>query len=138
MTYFAVLDTNVLVSGLMKEPSVPGMVVNHALYGAIKPLYSNDMMREYEEVLHRSKFHFSPERVEKLLSGIKSRGILLDAAKIDMEFIDQNDIVFYEVVMEKRKTDEAWLVTGNIRHFPNEPFIVTPREMLDIIEGNGK
>ena len=114
------------------------MVVNHALYGAIKPLYSNDMMREYEEVLHRSKFHFSPERVEKLLSGIKSRGILLDAAKIDMEFIDQNDIVFYEVVMEKRKTDEAWLVTGNIRHFPNEPFIVTPREMLDIIEGNGK
>ena len=138
MTYFAVLDTNVLVSGLMKEPSVPGLVVNHALYGAIKPLYSNDMMREYEEVLHRPKFHFSLERVSKLLEGIKTRGVLLDAAKIDMDFIDQNDIVFYEVVMEKRRTDEAWLVTGNIRHFPKEPFIVTPREMLDIIEGNGK
>ena len=121
-----------------KEPSVPGMVVNHALNGEIKPLYSSDMMREYEDNLHRSKFDFSPDRVDKLLTGIKTRGILLDAAKIDMEFIDENDIVFYEVVMEKRMTDDAWLVTGNIRHFPKEPFIVTPREMLDIIERNGK
>ncbi len=46
---------------------------------------------------------------------------------------DPKDRVFYEVVMEKRKTDEAYLVTGNIRHFPVKPFVVTPREMIDII-----
>lgn len=34
--------------------------------------------------------------------------------------------------MEERKEEEAYLVTGNIKHFPDEPFIVTPRQMLDI------
>ena len=44
------------------------------------------------------------------------------------------DIVFYEIVMEKRKHNEAFLITGNIKHFPAEPYIVTPREMLTILE----
>ena len=43
------------------------------------------------------------------------------------------DTVFYEIVMEKRKTEDAYLVTGNIKHFPSEPFIVTPREMMTMI-----
>ena len=34
--------------------------------------------------------------------------------------------------MEERKEEEAYLVTGNIKHFPDKPFIVTPRQMLDI------
>ena len=41
--------------------------------------------------------------------------------------------MFYEVVMEKRQTEDAYLVTGNIKHFPTELFIVTPREMMEII-----
>ena len=43
------------------------------------------------------------------------------------------DLPFYEVVMEKRQTDDAYLVTGNQKHFPNRTFIVTPKEMLDIL-----
>ena len=46
---------------------------------------------------------------------------------------DPKDRVFYEVVMEERKTEDAYLVTGNIKHFPAEKFVVTPREMLDIV-----
>ena len=57
----------------------------------------------------------------------------VDAEHLDVELPDPKDLVFYEVVMEERKEEEAYLVTGNIRHFPNKPFIVTPREMLDII-----
>ena len=82
-------------------------------------------------------------QVRKLIAGPDGVYICDDCVDvcgeiIDEEFDDEEDIIFYEVVMEKRKTAEAWLVTGNIRHFPKEPFIVTPREMLDIIEGNGK
>ena len=44
--------------------------------------------------------------------------------------------MFYEVVMEERKLEDAYLVTGNIRHFPVKPFVVTPRQMIDIIAGN--
>ncbi len=62
-----------------------------------------------------------------------ARGIYVEADVLDEELPDPKDRVFYEVVMEKRKEDEAYLVTGNIRHFPVRPFIVTPREMLDII-----
>jgi hypothetical protein len=52
---------------------------------------------------------------------------------MDIGLPDPKDQVFYEVVMEKRKNEVSYLVTGNIKHFPKKPFIVTPREMLDII-----
>lgn len=35
--------------------------------------------------------------------------------------------------MEARKDEDAYLVTGNIKHFPSKPFVVTPRQMLDLI-----
>ena len=50
-------------------------------------------------------------------------------------FSDADDIVFYEIVLTGRKTTDAYLVTGNIKHFPVKPFVVTPKEMLDIIHG---
>ena len=57
----------------------------------------------------------------------------MDAHTIEIELPDPKDRVFYEVVMEERKDEDAYLVTGNIKHFPIKPFIVTPRQMLDII-----
>lgn len=53
----------------------------------------------------------------------------------NQEILDMDDLVFYEVVMEKRE-DDAYLITGNIRHFPERDFIVTPAEMMAIIEKN--
>lgn len=50
------------------------------------------------------------------------------------EFPEPKDIVFYEVLMGQRKAGEAYLVTGNLKHFPEEYYIVSPREMLDIIQ----
>ncbi len=58
----------------------------------------------------------------------------MEAGPIDVTMPDLDDIVFYAVVMERRKEDDAYLVTGNQKHFPKEPFIVTPKEMLDIID----
>ena len=49
---------------------------------------------------------------------------------------DPKDVIFYEVTLDARQSDEAYLVTGNIKDFPKKPFVVTPREMLDIIENN--
>lgn len=45
---------------------------------------------------------------------------------------DPKDLVFYEVCMAKRNED-SMLVTGNIKHFPIKPYIVTPNELLEII-----
>ena len=55
------------------------------------------------------------------------------ADELDAELPDPKDRVFYEIVMEGRKSENAYLVTGNRKHFPNRPFVVTPRQMIDII-----
>ncbi len=114
MKYYAVIDTNVLVSVMLKWNSIPGSVMELVFDGPIVPILNQQIAREYREVLARPKFHFTEEIIRDVLANIRGR-------------------VFYEVVMEERKTEEAYLVTGNIRHFPSKPFIVTPREMIDII-----
>ena len=64
---------------------------------------------------------------------ITAVAVFVDHEHIEIELPDPKDRVFYEVTMQKRITDDAYLVTGNMKHFPKKPFIVTPREMLDII-----
>ncbi|MCB7042302.1 putative toxin-antitoxin system toxin component, PIN family [Flavonifractor plautii] len=133
MRYFAVLDTNVLVSALLNKSSVPAMILDEAADGSIAPLYDDDILAEYEDVLHRKKFPFAERDIRAVIEAIKSRGIHVEAGAVDVTLPDMDDVIFYAVVMEKRKETDAYLVTGNLKHFPKEPFIVTPREMLDII-----
>lgn len=133
MKYYAVIDTNVLVSAMLKWNSVPGNIMELAFYGSIIPILNEPIVKEYESVLTRPKFHFTEKIIHDVLDTIQKQSIYVDAEPIDMELPDPKDKVFYEVVMEKRKSEDAFLVTGNIKHFPAEPFIVTPRELLDII-----
>lgn len=138
MICYAVIDTNVLVSALLssKDDTATVQVLAKVISGEITPVYSNVIAKEYREVLSRKKFGFSGETIEYLLSAIEKYGILADPSPSGIILPDIKDIPFYEVVLEKRN-DEAYLVTGNIKHFPREPFIVTPRELLDILS-NGK
>ena len=137
MKYYVVIDTNVLVSAVLKSHSVPGSIVELAFDGPIIPILNEAIEKEYREVLSRPKFHLPEALIEGIMSTFHKRAIYVDAEHLDVELPDPKDLVFYEVVMEERKEEEAYLVTGNIRHFPNKPFIVTPREMLDIIEKHG-
>ena len=133
MKYYAVIDTNVLVSAMLKWNSIPGNVMELTFDGPIVPILNEQIVKEYREVLVRPKFHFTEEIVRDVLEDIQGKGIYVDAEHLDIELPDPKDRVFYEVVMEKRKTEDAYLVTGNIRHFPKKAYIVTPREMIDII-----
>ncbi len=134
MKYFATIDTNVLVSALLNAESVPGKVVQEALVGDIIPLYNDEILREYNEVLRRLKFHFKHEVIELTIDTIIKRGFAVDAGPIEDVLPDPKDVVFYAVTMEQKKESDAYLVTGNVKHFPKVNFVVTPREMLDIIE----
>lgn len=131
---YGVIDTNVLVSAMLRWNSVPGRVLRHVFGGELIPVFNGEILDEYREVLLRKKFHFPEEAVDTVLESLQEQGISMDAEKLDIDLPDEKDIVFYEVVMEKRKKDSAYLVTGNSKHFPKESFIVTPREMLDILE----
>lgn len=133
MRYYAVIDTNVLVSAMLKWNSVPGNVMELVFDGPIIPLYNSEILKEYREVLSRPKFHFTKEIVDDVIDNLEDKGICIEAEMLDIVLPDPKDRVFYEVVLEERKTEDAYLVTGNIKHFPIETFVVTPRKMLDII-----
>jgi len=134
MKYYAILDTNVIVSAMLKTSSVPGQVAVEALYGDIIPVLNDEIIAEYEDVLNRPKFRFDKGTVKIFLEELKKRAVYSDYGMIDDEIPDPKDVVFYAVLMKKRKEDEAYLVTGNMKHFPMRTYIVTPREMMDIIE----
>lgn len=133
----AVIDTNVLVSALLssKDNTATVQLVRKVIGGEIIPVYSNVITKEYREVLSRKKFGFSGGTIEYLLSAVEKYGILVDPSPSGIILPDMKDLPFYEVVLEKRE-DNTYLVTGNIKHFPREPFVVTPRELLDILNEN--
>lgn len=135
MICYAVIDTNVLVSALLssKDDTATVQVFAKVISGEIIPVYSNVITKEYREVLSRKKFGFSAEMIEYLLSAVEKYGILVDPSPSGITLPDMKDVPFYQVVLEKRD-DNAYLVTGNIKHFPKEPYIVTPRELLDILK----
>ena len=133
MKYFTVIDTNVLVSAMLKWQSVPGSVMEFALEGFIIPVLNKEIVAEYRAVLARPKFGLDDKIIIDIIDSLENVGFYVDAETIDIELPDSKDRVFYEVVMEERNEEEAYFVTGNIKHFPDEPFIVTPRQMLDII-----
>lgn len=133
MKIYAVIDTNVLVSAAMKPESIPGQVLELVLEGLIIPVLNKAIINEYNEVLLRPKFAFPEKTIKDILQELDSHGIYIDAVPLGIKLPDPQDVVFYEVVMEVRNEEDAYLVTGNIKHFPEKPFIVTPREMINII-----
>jgi len=129
---YAVLDTNVLVSALLSKSadSTISKLMQAVVEQKITPLYHPEIIAEYEEVLSRAKFPFLPETIEALINRIKNTGINSDRVPFEAYMPDETDRVFYEVALSK---DDAYLVTGNQRHFPTNPIVVTPAEMLEIL-----
>ena len=135
MVYYAVIDTNVLLAALLSksEDSATVKVVDAVFEGTIIPLYHQDILSEYDEVLHREKFHLQETVIRTVLDAVRQYGVEVFPQPTGAVLIDMDDLVFYEVAMEKRD-DDAYLVTGNQKHYPFRDFIVTPAEMMKIIE----
>ncbi len=134
MKYYAVIDTNVIVSSMLKHDSIPGRILDLVILNVIVPLLNNEILEEYFDVLTRNKFDFNVNDVLKVLDRIKENGIVLKREQTLEDFVDEDDIVFYEIVMSAKNTMDAYLITGNIKHYPVRNYIVTPREMIEIIE----
>lgn len=133
MKYYAVIDTNVLLSAALKWESVPGSIINLAFNDIVVPLMNEEILKEYQTVLLRPKFHLTEEIVQDILDEINAHAVSISEEPVDVDLPDPKDRVFYEVTMEARKNENAYLVTGNLKHFPQKPFVVTPRQMLDLI-----
>lgn len=139
MTCYAVIDTNVLVSALLSshDNAATVQVVSRLFSGQIIPLFCTEILSEYYEVLHRRKFGFSDELIEILLDTIDKYGVCIEPSYSGETLPDMKDLPFYEVVLEKQE-EGAYLITGNMKHFPVKPFIVTPNQMLEILNRHMK
>ena len=123
----AVVDTNILVSAFWSKNGNPAKIIGLIQNGVIAPCYDYRILKEYREVLSRANFGFCEWEIIDFLSQIKHDGISIVAEPVDISFIDDSDKIFYEVA----KYCGAVLITGNIKHFPKESFIMTPADFLD-------
>ena len=99
--------------------------------GVIVPMYNDEIMAEYKDALSREKFHFSKEVIEDTLALLAEKGISATRFLYEQPMIDEKDRVFYEVTLSN---DESFFVTGNKKHFPIPPQVVSPSEMIAIIQ----
>ena len=134
MKFYAVIDTNVFVSALLAkhEDSSTVTVVGKLFDSTVVPVFSKAILEEYSEVLHRAKFGFDPATVDTFLQEVAQRGILLEPGQTNIVLPDMNDVPFYAVTLA-HGNDKTYLVTGNLKHFPVKPFIVTPSQFLEKI-----
>lgn len=134
---YVVIDTNVIVSAFwsLNKITNPSILIDAFYKGKVVVLYNENILLEYLTVLNREKFKFSKEQIDIFSNAIKILGIHTKAVNIGTEnFPDPKDLVFYEVKMSK---EDSYLVTGNMKHFPQEPKIVTPAEMVQILKEKG-
>lgn len=126
---YAVIDTNVFVSAFItnNKKAATSLVFQHLLAGEITPLYNEEILAEYKEVLSRKKFHLSNDTVEDFLETIKECGIHEDRTPFDEAMPDEDDRVFLEISLSR---EDSFLVTGNLKHYPNLPEVVTPAEFI--------
>ena len=133
MKFFAVIDTNVIVSALLsrKRDAATVRVLRAVQNGLILPLVHQQIIDEYKDVLCRPKFRLPNQLVYAITEQMKSTGLFLDRTQSNEIFPDPKDVVFYEVALSKK---DSFLVTGNIKHFPKNLIVVSPAEMMRLIE----
>ena len=128
-----VVDTNVVISALLKPESNPALIMSLILRGDCRLCVTEKIFSEYEEVSGRGKFKkLDQASLREFLSTLRSKALwVVPKVTIDGMTKDPEDNAFLECALES-KAD--FLITGNIHHFPEEKFrrasIVTPAEFV--------
>lgn len=126
---YAVIDTNVWVSALLNHNanSPTEQVFQHLFRGDFVALFNEEILAEYKEVLSRDKFKFPKKDVAELLDYIKKHGIHENRTTFDQTMSDEDDRVFLEITLSR---EDSFLVTGNLKHYPRLPEVITPAEFI--------
>ena len=131
-----VLDTNVLVSGLLTPFGVSGQIVRLLTSAEIVLCVDARILLEYDEVLHRPKFDIDPVKSDVLMEYIQSTSQVHSSVPLQQLLPDEDDNPFLEVALS---SDAECLVTGNLKHFPAlrraGVRVLSPTQFLDFFRG---
>jgi len=122
-----VIDTNILVSAAISPVGNPAKIA--ALISnktEIQVFYSAEILNEYERVLSYKRLNIATEIQTLIINTLEEFGILIEPTASTFPMPDESDRIFYDTA----RASGATLVTGNIKHYPKEPFIVTPAEFI--------
>ena len=135
MSRLWVIDTNVIVSGLLYPASMPGLVLEAGVGGGYRFAYNAPTLAEYREVLSRRKFGFSPAAVDEFVAALLRFPPTATLAAM-RSLPDPDDEPFLAVALA---TPDRVLVTGNIRDYPaavSEGItLLTPRAAYTLLMG---
>jgi putative PIN family toxin of toxin-antitoxin system len=121
-----VIDTNVIVSALMTPNRKPAMILEKISNKELQPFYYGDILAEYRDVLSRPELKISSEKVLVFLTSVLNAWNMAMPSTSSISMPDESDRMFYDVAMEV----DAILITGNLKHYPPEPFIMSPVDYL--------
>ena len=124
-----VIDTNVIISASLSEKGKPAQIIDMISEGKLQLYYNEQILSEYSNVLSRKKFMFTLDKQVLLLNKIVEMGVVFEPEISVMPMPDEDDRIFYDTAKEIG----AFLVTGNKKHYPDESFIMTPSDFLDLL-----
>ncbi len=129
-----VVDTNVLVSGLLSAAGPSARIIDLVTDGVLVVCFDQRILDEYGDVLHRPRFAFDPLEIAALLAQVEGDGLRIQAHPLTLALPGPGDLKFIEVAVAARAD---CLVTGNRRHFPpgqrQDVIVVSPRELDDML-----
>ncbi|MCL2663369.1 MAG: putative toxin-antitoxin system toxin component, PIN family [Oscillospiraceae bacterium] len=127
-----VIDTNVLVSGLITAHGFPAKIVNALKEKQFTLFVSSEILIEYRDVLYRKRFGLETKDVDDLLDVICLNGVSVTTDASTISLPDEDDRCFYDIA----KYAGAYLATGNTKHYPNDSAIITPVDFVSLLEDN--
>ena len=133
-----VIDTNVVVSAMLRAGGLPESVFRLALGREVQVFVSEPVVAEYEEVLRRPRLAIDPEKVTGAMGRIRAVAWLVKPDVAITAALDPDDNIFLECA---ESAQAHFLVTGNVKDFPATWMgtrIVTPRQFLEAITAQGE
>ena len=127
-----VLDTNIIISAFLNPEGKPSQIVKMVLGRKVELCYNSAILSEYESVMLRPKFsdRIDAGNVCKFINLLRSIGISFDPLPGDIKLLDESDRIFYDTA----KGSGSVLISGNIKHYPKEHFILLPADFLERLE----
>ena len=124
------MDTNVLISAFINPGGKPSQIMRIVLSRKAEFMlcYNSVILSEYENVMLRPKFSekIDSGNVQRFINLIRSIGLSINPLPGAKKLTDESDQIFYDTAVESGSI----LITGNLKHFPKEPFIMLPADFL--------
>lgn len=126
-----VIDTNVLVSGVLSAGGPPGWIVEAIIAGDLQPVFDRAILSEYGDVLERREFQKARIRAAEILAAVAESSLVVSAPPWLFKLPDPDDAPFLAVAAFA----DCSLVTGNLKHFPARSRggvpVLSPRQFVE-------